>query len=72
MKEAYTGFTLETLDNLILMDTLRLLIGKKILSNLNMESIYLLERCCGLVTAALKLKREQQKAKFKDELQKLY
>ncbi|CAM8953047.1 unnamed protein product [Rhodiola kirilowii] len=26
----------------------------------------------GLVTAALKLKREQIKAKFKDELQKLY
>lgn len=26
----------------------------------------------GLVTAALKLKREQLKAKFKDELQKLY
>lgn len=26
----------------------------------------------GLVTAALKLKREQVKAKFKDELQKLY
>lgn len=26
----------------------------------------------GLVTAALKLKREQLKAKFKDDLQKLY
>lgn len=26
----------------------------------------------GLVTAALKIKREQIKAKFKDELQKLY
>ena len=26
----------------------------------------------GLVTAALKIKREQLKAKFKDELQKLY
>lgn len=26
----------------------------------------------GLVTAALKLKREQIKAKFKDELQRLY
>lgn len=26
----------------------------------------------GLVTAALKLKREQLKAKFKDELEKLY
>jgi hypothetical protein len=45
MKGVCAGFILVTLDNFIPTDVLKLLIGRRILSNFNMESISPLERC---------------------------